>query len=141
MSETISIEGGWTGIKELMKKTIIFVDDEPDILKVTTFRLKKMGYNIITAADGKGGLELIRNEKPDLVFLDLLMPVMDGYEICKLIKKDQDLKDIPIVLFTAVEDKRVAEALKETKANGILLKPYETEELMKIVKKFVGEPD
>jgi CheY-like chemotaxis protein len=122
-----------------MNKTIIFIDDEPDILKVTTFRLKKMGYNIITAANGKDGLELIRTENPDLVFLDLLMPVMDGYEICKLIKRDESLKDIPVVLFTAVEDKRVANALKETGADGILAKPYETDELLKIVHRFVGE--
>ncbi len=122
-----------------MYKTIIFIDDEPDILKVTTFRLKKMGYNIITAANGKDGLELIRTENPDLVFLDLLMPVMDGYEICKLIKRDESLKDIPVVLFTAVEDKRVANALKETGADGILAKPYETDELLKIVHRFVGE--
>jgi CheY-like chemotaxis protein len=123
----------------VMNKTIIFIDDEPDILKVTTFRLKKMGYNIITAANGKDGLELIRTENTDLVFLDLLMPVMDGYEICKLIKRDESLKDIPVVLFTAVEDKRVANALKETGADGILAKPYETDELLKIVHRFVGE--
>ncbi len=120
-----------------MNKKILFVDDEIDILKVSTFRLKKLGYEVLTAENGLIGLEVIRKEKPALVFLDLIMPVMDGYETCLAIKKDAEIKDIPVILFTAVEETRVPTALKETKADGTLTKPFEAEELLRMVRHYV----
>jgi two-component system alkaline phosphatase synthesis response regulator PhoP len=120
-----------------MKKSILFIDDEPDILAVTTFRLKKLGYHILLANNGKEGMEIVRNECPSLIFLDLLMPEMDGYQFCKELKKDQRDKDIPIILFTAVEDLSVQKALKETGAQGVLNKPYEPNELLEMIKKFL----
>ena len=84
-----------------MAKKILIVDDEPDILKIVTYRLGKAGYEIIAAADGQKGLDLIKEQKPDLVLLDLRLPVLDGDEVCKQVKADDKLKDIPVILLTA----------------------------------------
>ena len=120
-----------------MNTTIVFIDDELDILTISTFRLKKLGYRVLTASNGQEGLELIRREQPALVFLDLLMPIMDGYEVCRILKSDETLKKIPVVLFTAVEDDRVNRALKETGADDFLVKPYEPAQLLDLVSKYV----
>ena len=85
--------------KIITAKKILVVDDEPDILSVIAFRLKKSGYEIVTAGDGKETLDLMQNWKPDLILLDIQLPVMDGYEVCRRIKADEELKHIPIVFF------------------------------------------
>ena len=120
-----------------MNNTILFIDDEPDILAIVTFRLKKLGYRVITAENGKIGLEIIKKEHPALIFLDLLMPEMDGYHVCKILKSDKELQDIPVILFTAVEDNRAQNAVSEVGADGILEKPYEPEQLLEIVKRYI----
>lgn len=120
-----------------MNKTLAFIDDEPDILTVTTFRLRRIGYRILTAEDGARGLEMVRREKPDLVFLDLLMPEMDGYEVCRRLKADEATRHIPVVLFTAVEEERVPGARRETGADGVLLKPFTPDKLLAAVEQFL----
>jgi len=113
------------------KKKILVVDDEPDILKVTSIRLKKLGYNVLTAVDGKEALDTIRSENPDLVLLDLVMPFMNGVEVCEQIKNDKTLKHIPIILFTASGNGVLtAEKIKKIGADDYIIKPFEPEELM-----------
>jgi CheY-like chemotaxis protein len=113
------------------KKKILVVDDEPDILKVTSLRLKKLGYNVLTAAGGKEALDTMRSENPDLVLLDLVMPFMSGAEVCEQVKKDETLKHIPIILFTASGNGAMtAEQIKKIGADDYIVKPFEPEELM-----------
>ena len=121
-----------------MAKKILVVDDEPDILKVVTFRLKKAGYDIKTAEDGQKALEEIKKEKPDLIFLDLRLPIIDGYEVCRRLKSDEALKKIPVIFLTASTAPTVASKAEEFKADDFLIKPFEPEELLKKVKKFIG---
>ena len=113
-----------------MAKKILIVDDEPDVLKLAVFRLKKAGYEILTAFDGQKALSLIRNEKPDLILLDLRLPILDGPEVCKQVKNNEELKQIPIILFTATLDAAVAEKAKELGASDFILKPFDSEELL-----------
>jgi DNA-binding response OmpR family regulator len=122
-----------------MPKRILIVDDEPDVLKLAEIRLRKWGYEIITASDGEKGLELIRNEKPDLLLLDLRLPNMNGVEVCRQVKNDRELKHIPVILFTATEDMAVAGMAKENGADDYLVKPYEPGELLEKVKSFTKE--
>jgi len=117
-----------------MSKRILIVDDEPDVLKLAAFRLKKWGYEIITAIDGQMGLDMIRSEKPDLVLLDLRLPNMDGTDVCRQVKNDEALKHIPIILFTATADIAVAETAKEVKADDYIVKPFEPEQLLEKIK-------
>lgn len=121
-----------------MAKKILVVDDEPDVLKIVTFRLKKEGYEVITARDGQEALDLVNRERPDLVLLDLRLPVVDGYEVCKRLKTDEDLRQIPVILLTASSATKIAEKTKDFQAEDYLIKPFEPEELLDKVKKFIN---
>lgn len=121
----------------MAKKKILLVDDEPDLVKVTTYRLKKMGYDVVAGVTGQEALDLIRSEKPDLVLLDLRLPVIDGLDVCKKVKADKKLKDIPIILFTASTGS-IVDNVKEVGADGYLIKPFNQEQLAAELKKFLG---
>lgn len=120
-----------------MKKVLI-VDDEPDMLKAISFRLKKAGYEILTAVNGKIALDIISSNKPDLVLLDLRMPVMGGEEVCAKIKNDELLKDLPIILLTASSGGKIADKAKELGVEDCLVKPFDSEVLLKKVQKLIG---
>ena len=117
-----------------MAKKILVVDDEPDIRKLTSLRLKLSGYEAITAVDGKDALDSIRQQKPDLVLLDLLLPVIDGFEVCKKIKADEELKQIPVILFTARSDTMTVEKAKQLGASDYMTKPFNPEEMLNKIK-------
>ena len=120
-----------------MSKKILIVDDEPDLVRVTSFRLKKMGYNVSVGTDGNQALSLIESERPDLVLLDLRLPEIDGLEACRRVKADPKLKDIPIILFTASTNE-INENVKTCGADGYLIKPFNQEQLTAELKKFLG---
>ncbi len=119
-------------------KKILVVDDEPDILKVISFRLKKAGYEILTARDGKAALDLIAVNKPDLILLDLRMPVMSGEEVCATLKTSVELKTLPVILLTASSGGKIADKAKELKADDYMIKPFEAEVLLEKVRKLIG---
>ncbi len=121
-----------------MGKKILVVDDEPDILKVVTFRLKKFGYEILEAVDGQKALHLIEKERPDLILLDLRLPVMDGYEVCRRVKADEKLKDIPVVILTASVTSDMQIKIEQLKADDYVIKPFDSEMLLAKVKHFLG---
>ena len=81
-------------------KKILIVEDEKVLVKVLNIDLLSAGYQIISATNGEAGLQLIRSEKPDLVLLDLLMPIMNGIEVLEEMQKDEDVKHIPVFVFT-----------------------------------------
>ncbi len=113
-----------------MTKRILIVDDELDVLELVAYRLKKRGYGVLTAINGQEGLDSIRAERPDLVLLDSCLPVLDAFEVCRQLKSDEELKHIPIILFTATLDTVVAEKAKELGASDFILKPFDSEELL-----------
>ena len=122
-----------------MPKKILVVDDEPDVLRVTSFRLKKAGYEVITAADGQAGIDSARANQPDLILLDMRMPVLEGPQACLQIKNDQALRDIPVIFLTASSGEAMnKDKAKELKADGLLTKPFESEELLATVRSFIG---
>ena len=118
-------------------KKILVVDDEPDILKVVTFRVKKMEYEVVTATNGQEALDLIQKEEPDLILLDIRLPVMNGYEVCQRVKTNEKLKHIPIIFLTASSASKIAEKVKEFNADDYLIKPFDFEELLKKIKNFI----
>jgi len=119
------------------KNKILVVDDEPDILKVVTFILKKSGYDTFSAVDGKEALDMVKDKKPDLILLDLRLPVMDGNEVCRRIKSDDSLKTIPVLLLTASGADTVAQKTKTLGADDYIIKPFSKEALLKKVDKFL----
>ena len=86
-----------------MDRKILIVDDEKNIVDIIAFNLKKEGYTVITAADGEEGVQKAMEENPDLILLDIMMPKMDGYEVCKKIREK---KNTPIIMLTAKSDER-----------------------------------
>lgn len=119
-----------------MPKKILVVDDEPDILKVVVFRLKKKGYEILSATDGQTALDVAKAQRPDLIVLDLRLPVIDGIEVSKRIKADNDLKNTPIILLTASSD-NILEKSKTCHADDYLTKPFDPNELFDKIKRFL----
>ena len=87
------------------KTRILLVDDEPDFCAIVQGNLEKEGFDVEVAYDGTEGLEKIKSNPPDAIILDVMMPEMDGYKVCKELKGDEKYKDIPILMLTAVADK------------------------------------
>ncbi len=112
------------------KKKILIVDDEPDNLTLTSMRLKSFGYETLTAANGYEAVKIIKEQKPDLLLLDLVIPIVYGTELCRHIKNDEQLKHIPIILFTAFDDIMTAKKAEELGASGYITKPFDAEELI-----------
>ncbi|MDO8603711.1 MAG: response regulator [Candidatus Omnitrophota bacterium] len=111
-----------------MTKTILVIEDERDISEPVRMRLEYEGYKVTTAYDGLDGLDKAKKIKPDLVLLDLFMPIMDGYEVCRKLKELEGLKSVPIIFFSAVH-----EHIKEAKdAGGVdfITKPFDLAELI-----------
>ncbi|MFH1847043.1 MAG: response regulator [Candidatus Omnitrophota bacterium] len=120
-----------------MAKKVLVVDDEKDILKIVSFRVSSMGHNVTTAVNGREALDLIYKEKFDLIMLDLRMPIIDGYEVCRTIKNDEKYKNIPVILLTASSIGKIEERTKDYKADGYLIKPFVWEELQEKVNEFL----
>ena len=114
-----------------MPKRILLVDDEPEILEISRDYLKASGFDVVTARDGVLGLSAVRREKPDLIVLDLMMPEMDGLDLCRTIRRESN---VPIIMLTA----RVDEADKlvglEIGADDYMTKPFSPRELVARVK-------
>ena len=122
-----------------MAKRILIIDDEPDIMDIATVRLKHLGYEIISAIDAEEGMDILKRDTPDLILLDLLLPKMQGDELCKKLKSDEKYKKIPIVLFTASAIRpNLPQMLKDIGADACILKPFDPKELLNTVKKFIG---
>jgi CheY-like chemotaxis protein len=120
-----------------MSKKILVVDDEPDLLKVTLLRLKKTGFEVYGGIDGMEVLDIARRVIPDLIILDVYLPVLNGDEVAKILKKDDKLKHIPVILISATTG-TLEERTAESGADAYLTKPFEPEELIDMVKKILG---
>lgn len=120
------------------KKKILLVDDEEDLRKMLKFRLEAMNYDVTEVADGHEGLNNARSNKPDLIILDLMLPKMDGYKVCGLLKADSRYNKIPIIMFTARAQKNDEDLGKEMGADAYIAKPFEPEVLMGKVKELLG---
>lgn len=122
-----------------MAKTILVVDDEPDILKLVKARLESDGYRVLTAIDGEEALLKVHTEKPDLIVLDIMLPKINGYDVCLNIKDDKNYKDIPIIILTVKfhpDDIRFAKALG---ADVYLTKPFEHDVLLENIQTLLKE--
>ncbi len=121
------------------KKRILLVDDEPDLVDTVRLRLEANGYDVISASDGQVAFQKAKSEKPDLIILDLMLPKMDGYKVCGLLKKDSRYSKIPVILFSAraqTEDVKMGE---EVGAEAYITKPFEPETLLGKIKELLNE--
>ena len=118
------------------KKKILLIDDEPEFVDVVRRRLEANGYDVISALNGREGMEKILNEKPDLVLLDIRMPKMDGYTFVKEIRVHKELKNIPVIILSVVD--RLTELLKLEGVTDYVEKPFDAEILVQKVNKYLG---
>ena len=112
---------------------ILAVDDSATILEMIKAILVSGGYEVITASDGAEALDTARAEEPDLILLDVMLPKLDGYRVCRLLKFDQKYKAIPIIMLTAKAEEQAMATGIRTGANQYLTKPIEPERLLAAV--------
>ena len=124
---------------EKSKKRILVVDDEPDIVTGISDSLAFEGYDIITANDGQAALNMARSENPDLIILDIMLPKIDGYKVCRLLKFDKKKKHIPIIMLTAKTQDSDKKTGKDMRADEYMCKPFDQDELLKNIKKLLRE--
>ena len=122
-----------------MTKVILIVEDEPKNLKLASDLLQASGYTTIEATDGKQGVELAKAKNPDLILMDIQMPVMDGLEATRILKRDTTTKDIPVLALTSYAMKGDEERILEAGCNGYLAKPFDIQELLKEVAQYFLE--
>lgn len=117
------------------KKLILLVDDDPDFVEAVRVIVENGGYEVEVAYDGQEGVEAVAERKPDLIVLDVMMPVMNGHEACAKLKGSDDTKEIPIILLTAVADRVTTSTythrdMLESEAEDYMPKPVEPNELL-----------
>ena len=122
-----------------MTKMILIVEDDPKNLTLLRDLLQVSGYSTIEATDGKQGVELSRSKKPDLILMDIIMPVMDGLKATRIIKADAVTRNIPIFALTSYAMNGDAERVLEAGCDGYLSKPFDIRELLKQVAKYLSE--
>ena len=117
-------------------KTILCIEDEPEMIDLMRLILGRRGYEVKGATSGADGLKRIREEKPDLILLDLMMPEMDGWEVYQQIKADEKTRDVPVIVVTAKAQSidRVL-GLHIAKVDDYIAKPFSPQELMNSVEK------
>jgi two-component system, OmpR family, alkaline phosphatase synthesis response regulator PhoP len=122
-----------------MAKKIVLAEDESHIARLITFKLEREGYEIHWAADGGSALEKVKEVIPDLVLLDIMMPVMDGYEVLKNIKRDDSLKDIPVIMLTAKSQEQDIIKGFDLGSEDYIVKPFKPAELAARIKKILRD--
>ncbi|MBU1726631.1 MAG: response regulator transcription factor [Candidatus Omnitrophica bacterium] len=113
-----------------MKEKILIVDDEKDIVRMLDYNLKKEGYRTVTAADGEDALESVKKERPDLIILDLMLPRIDGLEVCKILKKDSKTASTPVIMLTAKAQESDKIVGLELGADDYVTKPFSPREMV-----------
>jgi len=118
-----------------MPKKILLIDDERDLVDTLAFRLKANGFEVSSAFDGSSGVEKAKKENPDLIILDLMMPVMDGLEAARELKADKVTSMIPIIVLTAAVTPDLSKRVAAVGAAACVTKPFEPEDLVGEIKK------
>ena len=122
-----------------MSKRILVVDDQEDLRGVLRDLLIGSGYTVIEAADGEAGVAKARSDRPDLILMDIQMPVIDGYEATRRIKGDPDLNPIPIVAVSSFAMKGDEEKARAAGCDHYVTKPYSPMQLLRLIRGFFGD--
>lgn len=125
-------------MSEVKKPRILVVDDEPLIVKLLAQHLEEEGFTVLTAGDGREGLMKARTEAPDLILLDLILPKLNGYEVCTMLKQDTRYQRIPIVMLTAKAHEKDEQLGKACGANLYLRKPFQMPPLLEHLRTMIG---
>jgi two-component system alkaline phosphatase synthesis response regulator PhoP len=120
-------------------KKILIIDDEPDILEFLSYNFRKRGFIVTVANDGQEGLKKLYMDRPDIIISDILMPEMDGIEMCKRIREDKKFENLPLLFLTAVNDDYKVLYAMSSGADQYVSKPIRFEYLLEVVKSALRE--
>ena len=125
-----------------MRHRILTIEDQPDIRRLIRMTLEFKGYEVIEADDGEHGLRLARQQRPDLILLDVMMPGVNGLEVSRRLGQDPQLHDVPVVMLSALGQANDVQAGLATGVRAYLVKPFSPWELLALAEKLVaGEPE
>lgn len=119
------------------KKKILIVDDEKDIVETIQFNLEVEGFDCLVAYDGEDALLKAKRENPDLILLDIMLPKINGYKVCRLLKFDEKYRHIPIIMLTAKAQESDKLMGKETGADEYVCKPFVMDKLVGMIRKYL----
>jgi CheY-like chemotaxis protein len=120
-------------------KKILVVDDEPDVVSLIERTLRADGFQVLSAYDGIGALDLVTREKPDLILLDIMMPMMSGYEVCEQLKSNPQTQDIPILCLSSAHAPEARAQGMRAGAVDLITKPFFPAELVAQIKRHIGD--
>ncbi|MDH4163450.1 MAG: response regulator [Nitrospirota bacterium] len=121
-----------------MQKKILIADDNENIRDALTYLLEDEGYELFLAKDGKDTIRMVREHHPDVLFLDIMMPEINGYDVCKTIKEDPALKQTHIIILTAKGQVAEQERGKEAGADEYIVKPFSPMDILSKIKTILG---
>ena len=121
----------------MSKKSILVIEDTKSVRQILAAMLVDEGYEVVTAIDGKDGLDLAKRERPDLIILDVMLPEMNGYEVCCRLKFDEEYEHIPVILLTARRKEADRKKAEQTCADAYLTKPFEREALVQEIRRLL----
>jgi len=123
------------------KPKILVVDDEPDVVELIERTLKSEGFEVVSAFDGIGAIDLADTEKPDLVLLDIMMPMMSGYEVCEQIKSNPRTKDIPVICVSSAHTPDARAQSLKVGASTLVVKPFFPAELVAQIRRHLKKQE
>src|SRR5574340_149797 len=122
-------------------KVILIAEDSPTQAEKLRYFLEQHGYQVVAATNGREALEMMARHKPHLLISDIVMPEMDGYELCHCVRSDQDLKDLPIIFLTVLSDPVDIVKSLECGADSFIIKPFKEEPLLERVRLLLASQD
>ncbi len=121
------------------KSRILLIDDHKTVFRLLEAIVRIKGYTLLYAESGQQGIVVARQEKPDLILLDVMMPDIDGFKVCQYLKENEETKEIPIMFLTARGADGDLEAGRKAGADGFMTKPFQTVEVLKQIERLLPE--
>jgi CheY-like chemotaxis protein len=122
----------------MRKKRILVVEDEESLLKLESILFASKGYAVTAVRDGKSALEALAAERPDVVVLDIMLPDLDGFEVCRIIKEDPELRSLPVIMLTAKKSSQDLERGRLAGADAYLTKPFKSVKVLEVIEGLIG---
>ena len=121
-----------------MRKKILIVEDEQAIVEILSARLIANGYDVLAATDGSSGLEMAKTTNPDLILLDVMLPHVNGFSVCSLLKGNDHYKNIPVIMVTARSEDNDRIFADDVKPDAFINKPFQTQDLLEKIRELTG---
>jgi CheY-like chemotaxis protein len=129
-----------TSAAEEPNKSVLVIDDDPMIVKVLRDSLERAGYRVRTATSGLEGLQTVKDERPDLIILDILMPMLDGFKVARILKFDKRFQKIPMIVLTSRATEGERKMGQQVGADEFLYKPFRLPQVLDVVGRYLNPP-